>query len=158
VAGCPILSRFFLQKGGRHQRGRQVQNPNASRASGSHPCKERKDGAPSVVWYREKKFGWATRPVLTSPEPLSAESIAMVAEKVGLDIGAFRVCVDSDRYRNRIEADAAEAAELRIHGTPTFVIASSDEHQLKGGRLVGAVSYVAFQSRIDQALAKHSER
>lgn len=44
------------------------------------------------------------------------------AEEVGLDAEAFEACFTSRRYAAAVEADAREAAEIGISGTPAFVV------------------------------------
>jgi hypothetical protein len=52
--GCPILSRF-VRKGGQHgPRLIPVSEAPTAWVRGSHPCKERKDGAPFVVMVSKK--------------------------------------------------------------------------------------------------------
>src|SRR5439155_9138202 len=53
--GCPILSRT-LRKGGRQSAQFQIQAQEIE-VRGSHPCKERKGGGPSVVVVSNR---WAT--------------------------------------------------------------------------------------------------
>jgi hypothetical protein len=57
--GCPILSRF-VRKGGRHRLRLRFRTGDRVSVRGSHPCKKRKSGAPSVV---VESKGWATRPL-----------------------------------------------------------------------------------------------
>jgi hypothetical protein len=57
AAGCPILSRT-LRKGGNHRLGFLFRIQSLKiRDRCSHPCKERKDGAPSVVVASDEKGG-----------------------------------------------------------------------------------------------------
>jgi hypothetical protein len=46
--GCPILSRL-VRKGGQHGPQLISQRTQTVWVRGTHPCKERRDGAPSVV-------------------------------------------------------------------------------------------------------------
>jgi protein-disulfide isomerase len=104
----------------------------------------------------QKKFWEFRDAVLVSSDLPTRETILTSAETIGIDLRAFRVCLDSEKYKSQVEADANAADALQIHGTPTFVIAETDEHELDGTRLVGARSYSAFQSTIDQMISKHS--
>lgn len=53
---------------------------------------------------------------------LGREHLAEHARAVGLDVDRFRADLDSTPVVARVKRDAAEAARLRIRGTPTFLI------------------------------------
>jgi protein-disulfide isomerase len=67
------------------------------------------------------------------------------ATDLGLDIVAFKACLDDHRYQAEIQADAADAAKLGLNGTPSFVI--------NGRIVVGALPFASFKSIIDEELA-----
>jgi protein-disulfide isomerase len=67
------------------------------------------------------------------------------AADLGLDTAAFSTCLDENRYKAEVEEDAADAADLGLNGTPSFVI--------NGRILVGAQPFSAFKTIIDQELA-----
>ena len=69
-----------------------------------------------------------------------------LADQLGLDITQFRSCLDSDKYKKKVEDDTAAGSEAQVNGTPTFFI--------NGQRLVGAQPFSAFQKLIDQELKK----
>lgn len=43
------------------------------------------------------------------------------AKEIGLNVGRFRYDLDSDEVEDRVDADAAEAQNLQLPGTPSFV-------------------------------------
>jgi predicted DsbA family dithiol-disulfide isomerase len=61
--------------------------------------------------------------VMSSSVPPTEGTVVASAEKAGLDLKSFRLCLGSERYRQQVQADADEAAALQIRGTPTFIIA-----------------------------------
>jgi protein-disulfide isomerase len=67
------------------------------------------------------------------------------AADLGLDTAAFTACLDDHRYQARIQANASDAAQLGLNGTPSFVI--------NGRIVVGALPFSSFQSIIDEELA-----
>jgi protein-disulfide isomerase len=67
------------------------------------------------------------------------------AVDLGLDIKAFTACLDSHRYLEEIQADADDAAQVGISGTPSFVI--------NGRILIGALPFSEFKAVIDEELA-----
>jgi len=68
------------------------------------------------------------------------------ATDLGLDITAFRACLDDHRFLAEIKADAADAASLGLNGTPSFVI--------NGRILIGAHPFQDFKTIVDEELAK----
>lgn len=68
------------------------------------------------------------------------------AGQVGLDETALAACLDSERFREEVLADARDATALGVNGTPTFFI--------NGLPLVGAQPMSSFVRLIDQELAR----
>ena len=70
------------------------------------------------------------------------------AREVGLDVGAFTQCLDSRKYRQKVEDETRLGLQLGARGTPTFF--------LNGRMLPGAQPFEVFQAAIEEALAKAS--
>lgn len=83
---------------------------------------------------------------------LSADLLPGYGKVVGLDVAAFEDCLASERYLDRIDADAAEAREAGLTGTPSFVVGPSGGDTVEGAVIVGAQPYSVFRSRIEAAL------
>ncbi|MFL6600747.1 MAG: DsbA family protein [Steroidobacteraceae bacterium] len=79
---------------------------------------------------------------------ISLEELRPLAEQVGLDRAAFSSCLDSDRFRARVEQDLGEGTRLVINGTPTVF--------LNGERLEGNQSLEALSVRIEALHPAHS--
>ena len=75
---------------------------------------------------------------------LSRETIEAQAETIGLDMEAFRLCLDEKQHQQDVQADAAEAKSLGITGTPGFLV--------NGRVLTGAQPYEKFVEVIDEEL------
>ncbi len=68
-----------------------------------------------------------------------------LAEQIGLDVGQWESCYDSEKYLESITANLREGERLLVGSTPTFVI---------GKRMVpGSISYDRFKAYVDSALA-----
>ena len=67
------------------------------------------------------------------------------AAALELDRTAFTTCLDDPRTQDEVKADAADAARLRLTGTPSFVI--------NGRILIGALPFEDFKTIIDEELA-----
>ncbi len=80
-------------------------------------------------------------------------------DKIALDNGLsetnFKTCLDSDKYKDEVAKDLADAGAAGATGTPSFVIgASSDSGEIEGQLLVGAQPFAAFKTIIDEKLSK----
>ena len=105
----------------------------------------------------QRKFWEFRDAVLLGSGLPTREAIDLYAQKLGLDTEAFRSCLDSDKHRSEIQADANGALALQIHGTPTFIFAETASNELEGVPLVGASSYSVIQARLDELLTKHAK-
>jgi len=56
--------------------------------------------------------------------------------------------MNSNRHGARLEADAAEAAVLRINATPTFIVGKSTAGGVEGKVIAGAQPYSAFEAEL----------
>jgi protein-disulfide isomerase len=66
------------------------------------------------------------------------------AADLGLDVAKFDSCVDSHKYKAKVEADQQAGDEVGVNGTPAFFI---------NGRMIsGAQPFEAFKHVIDEEL------
>jgi len=86
--------------------------------------------------------------IFANNRAVSDEDLERHASELGLDMQAFRQCVQNRETQQIVEADIAAAASLRISGTPSFVI--------NGIPLHGAQSLEAFSEVIDAEIARNS--
>ena len=77
---------------------------------------------------------------------LDKDNLIATAKKVGLKEADFKTCLDSGKFKTRVDADVAQGASLGIKSTPTFFI---------NGKLIsGAQPLEVFTEIIDEDLAK----
>jgi protein-disulfide isomerase len=86
--------------------------------------------------------------IFANNRAVSDEDLEHHASELGLDMPAFRQCVQNRETQQIVEADLAAAESLRISGTPSFVI--------NGIPLHGAQSLEAFSEVIDAEIARNS--
>ncbi len=53
---------------------------------------------------------------------LSTESLKRYGKELGLDPGAFDLCLDSRRYKDEVEEDRIAGVNAGVRGTPTFFL------------------------------------
>ncbi len=86
--------------------------------------------------------------IFTTPRALSDEDLERYASEIGLEMAAFRQCVQDRETQQIVDADLATAENLRISSTPSFLI--------NGIPLSGARSLEAFSEVIDAEIARNS--
>jgi protein-disulfide isomerase len=96
----------------------------------------------------QNKF-WEYQEVLyESKEKVTPERLQTYAEQLGLGGGQFKQCLDSRKFKGKVEKDIEAAKKAGIDRTPTFLI---------NGRLqVGGPSLENFKQLIDQEIERSS--
>jgi protein-disulfide isomerase len=74
------------------------------------------------------------------------------AEKIGLDMGAFRDCLNSGKYSSRVDQDFADGRAAGVKATPSFVLSYTVNGQTVNELIEGAQPFSEFQSKIEAAL------
>ncbi len=77
-------------------------------------------------------------------EGLSIAGLTEKARRVGLNMDDFQECLSSERFRSRVDADAAQGRELGVQSTPTYFV--------NGMMVSGAQPLDAFSEIIDEIL------
>lgn len=67
------------------------------------------------------------------------------AGDIGLKVGDFGTCLETGKYRQKVERETEAAANLGGRGTPLFIVNQRP--------LIGAQPYSVFQKMIDEELA-----
>jgi len=83
--------------------------------------------------------GWADRDRLNS-----------FAFSLGMNIDEFNECVDSSKYKKRVQANYDEAVRNGAQSTPTFIIISIPNATLE--KFAGAQPYSVFAATIESML------
>ena len=72
------------------------------------------------------------------------------AERIGVDVGTWSSCYDSDKHRATIQSHVTAGVQRGVQSTPTFVIGGTQKS--------GALAYDQFKAYVDSALAKAPPR
>ena len=91
--------------------------------------------------------------LLGSDTKLTDDSVLRLAQGMGLDVARLRDCAMKDKYEPAIARNAAQAASIGVHGTPTFIIGRTAHGELEGVRIAGALPYGEFAAYFNQLLA-----
>ena len=118
-----------------------------------HPYAERAARASRCAGDQGRFWELRSTLVLNTPK-LSPEFILSSAEALGLDMKAFRECLDSNRYEAEVRNDREEGAAVGVEGTPTFLLGPTQADGFEGVRIVGAQPFEAFDAKIKQLLGQ----
>jgi protein-disulfide isomerase len=135
----PTLSQIEKQYGGKVRIVfKHLPLPMHAKAPAAHAAAE--------AAHRQGQF-WAMHDKIFSDQAdMSPERYREYARELGLDLARFDRDVDDAATRQRIDADADEAKQLGVSGTPAFFV---------NGRFVeGAVPFETFRKLIDEELGK----
>jgi protein-disulfide isomerase len=114
-------------------------HPNAMQAANAGRCAG-----------EQGKF-WELRDIMNSnPEKLDIGSLAGYAQDLKLDVAAFRSCVESGKYKDKIQNDIQLAEKVGASGTPAFVIGKSTPDGVDGEVVVGALPYSMFDQKLKE--------
>jgi len=94
--------------------------------------------------HEQDKF-WEYHDLLfENQDSLSIENYKKWAADLGLDSEQFDDCLDTEKYKEEVEADLVDGQKYGVSGTPAFFI---------NGKLIsGAQPYTAFKQAIEEAL------
>lgn len=89
------------------------------------------------------------------PAELQQENLPRHAEALGLDGTRFSVCLADGSKAEAVNRDVALGEQLRVRGTPTFLLGYSNGQYVRvARRIVGAQPLEVFESAIQALLAE----
>ncbi len=112
---------------------------------GNHPKAPAAHAAAEAA-HRQGKFWEMHDKIFANQKDMSPEKYREYARAIGLDLARFDRDVADASTKQRIDADAAEAAQLGISGTPAFFV--------NGRYLAGAVPFEQIKVLLDEDLGK----
>jgi protein-disulfide isomerase len=85
----------------------------------------------------------------------TVEELTALAQSAGLDVAAFRTCIDSGQHAQAVRDSVARIQKLGVNGTPAFLIGRTPGpgQPVKVVKFVeGAQPYAAFKTALDGVL------
>lgn len=76
----------------------------------------------SYCAFEQNKFWEYHDLVFEKQTELSENNLKQWAKDLGLNTSAFNTCLDSQRYKSKVEADMALGNKVQVGGTPTFFV------------------------------------
>jgi protein-disulfide isomerase len=117
-------------------------HPNAMRAAMAARCA----GEQGKFWELRDTMG-------ANPNSLDLEHIIGFAADLKMDTVGLRACIDSAKYKERVQNDVLEAMKIGANGTPTFIVGKSVGEGVDGELVVGAMPFQMFDAKLKE-LAK----
>ncbi|HEX4807403.1 MAG TPA: DsbA family protein [Bryobacteraceae bacterium] len=65
-----------------------------------------------------------------------------------MDVNAFRECVTSGKYEDKIKQGSDEAMSKGIRGTPAMIVGKSRSSTVEGEMMIGSVPYDAIDEKL----------
>jgi protein-disulfide isomerase len=91
--------------------------------------------------------------LFANQDSLAPKDLVEHARAIGLEVRAFRKCLDDSRYAESIRSSMAEAKKLGMEATPASLLGVSDGDQVKDVKLmIGAFPFAIFKAEIDKML------
>jgi protein-disulfide isomerase len=82
----------------------------------------------SMAAEEQGKFWQMHEKMFANQGALDRASLEKYAQEIGLDMAKFKAALDTGRFKERVNADAAEAAKFGARGTPSFFINGKPFH------------------------------
>jgi protein-disulfide isomerase len=102
----------------------------------------------------QRKYWEARHLLMMSQEKLERADLIGYARDLHLDTEAFTHCLDDRKHEAAVRQDAADAAEVGVMGTPTFVLGRTQQKgRFAGIRIDGAQPYSVYEEKIRMMLA-----
>lgn len=89
---------------------------------------------------------YKNQPPETDTSMFTVDNLTNIAGTLGMNTSQFQSCLSANKYNNDVTSELAAGQKAGVTGTPTLFI--------NGIPVVGAQPYSAFQTVIDQELAK----
>jgi len=94
---------------------------------------------------------WKLRDIMgANPDKLDMDNLVADATSLKMDLGAFRGCLDTQKYKEAVQTDVLEAMKIGAEATPTFVIGKSTPQGVDGELLVGLQPLSEFVKAISK--------
>jgi protein-disulfide isomerase len=112
-------------------------HPNAMQAANAGRCA----GEQGQFWAMRDRMN-------SSPDKLDINNLVSYAQDLKLNVASFRGCVESQKYKDAIQADVLTAQQIGANGTPSFVLGKTTPDGVDGELVIGAMPYQLFDQKL----------
>lgn len=126
-------------------------NPLATSQAMAATCAKDQGGDAMYFKYHDEIFKKTT----SGGNGFAVSELPAIAKSLGLNVTAFQSCLDSNKYKDEVAKDQADASKAGVNGTPSFFVGkSTQDGVIQGTIIVGAQPFSAFKVIIDEELKK----
>jgi protein-disulfide isomerase len=146
-----IYRHFPIDKPGTRPDG-GILHPNAGHEAQALECAAAIGGNDKFWTYTNRLYEVTPSVTNISPEGLDQKQLYVIAKFAGIDETQFKDCLDSGRYKDKVEAQYTEGYNAGVSGTPSSFML------LPGGKQVaveGAQPYETLKQSIDAVLLEN---
>ncbi|MBI5126794.1 MAG: DsbA family protein [Candidatus Taylorbacteria bacterium] len=130
-----------------------ILHPNAGREAQALECAADIGGNEAFWTYTNRLYDITPSVTSQSPQGLDQTQLYKIAEFTGLDAAKFKTCLDSGKFKEKVEESYLEGVNAGVAGTPySFIITRSG----KKAPINGARSYNEVKAAIDAMLAQEN--
>lgn len=122
---------------------------NAHKESQAAECARDQGGNSTFFKYHDEIFKRTT----SNGTGLALDQLPIIATDLSLNVDQFKECLDSNKYKDEVDKDIADAQKAGATGTPSWFIGkTTSDGLIDGTKIVGAQPYNIFKTIIDQKL------
>jgi len=149
-----VYRHFPIDKEGTRPDG-GILHPNAGREAQALECADALGGNDKFWAYTNRLYEITPSVTAAAPNGLDLRELPRIAEYVGLNVTEFKACLDSGRYKDKVEAQYMDGINMGITGTPSSIIITPSGKNIP---IAGAQPYEVVKAAIDAILAEEKAR
>ena len=124
-------------------------NPLATSQAIAASCAKDQGGDSMYFRYHDAIF----TKTISNGNGMAVSELPAIAKSLGLNVSTFQGCLDSNKYKDEVTKDIADASKAGVNGTPSFFVGKSTSNgTINGTIIVGAQPFAAFKVIIDEIL------
>src|SRR3989344_4630094 len=124
-------------------------NPLATSQAMAATCAKDQGGDAMYFKYHDEIFKKTT----SNGNGMAVSELPNIAKSLGLNVSTFQSCLDSNKYKDEVAKDIADASKAGVNGTPSFFVGkTAQDGTIQGTIIVGAQPFAAFKVIIDEML------
>ncbi len=145
-----VYRHFPIDKPGTRPDGSAL-HPNAGHEAQALECAGAIGGNDKFWVYTNRLYEVTPSVTGNTPEGLDQKELYSIAKFSGLDENEFKTCLDSGRFKEKVEGQYTEGLAAGITGTPMSFLLLPGQKQIE---IPGAEDYTLLKQTIDSALAE----